>query len=259
MKRVVHMAAIVLLCLTVVVDAVPMKAAPESEKMIAFTFDDGPNPLETTRLLDGLLARHAYATFFVIAAKIDPANTDSRTEMNQALVKRMVAEGHVVGNHTYSHCFLTGVSPATVAAELNKANAVIQQVTGEQPRYMRPPGGAQMTAPWIRQIAAPMITVCWNGVDTRDWQNRDVPAMVQTITSGAKDGSIVLLHDNYATSVDVALMAMDQLAQEGYRFVTVDTLLARNLSDQYELNPLRIYSAMYPGDVSKLKKKTPRT
>lgn len=254
-RRITGLLWFILVCLHCTVGSTPVCGTESTQKMIAFTFDDGPNPVQTKRLLDGLEARNAKATFFVIASKIDATKEDVRTDLNIELVCRMHKEGHEIGNHTYSHCYLTTASKSRVTQELEKASHIIQNITGETPRYMRPPGGGQMTAPWIREIAAPMITVCWSGVDTRDWQCRDVDAMVKKITQNAKDGSIILLHDNYATSVDAALKAMDILAKEGYIFVTVDTLLSRNLGDEYELNPLRIYSAMYPGDVSKLRKK----
>ncbi len=248
-----------LLCLTILIGLllwIPTSAKDtETPKMIAFTFDDGPNPVETKRLLDGLQERDAKATFFVVGSKIDAGNNDARTEMNIHLVKRMYEEGHEVGNHTYSHCYLSHATKEQVSKELSRTSEIIEAITGEKPKYMRPPGGDTMTAPWVREIANPMITVSWSGVDTRDWECRDVDKMVQKIVDSAKDGTIVLLHDNYKTSVDTALRAMDILAQQGYCFVTVDTLLTRNLGSEYELNPMRIYSAMYPGDFSKLLKK----
>lgn len=225
------------------------------QKMIAFTFDDGPNPVETKRLLDGLLERDAKATFFVVGSKIDAAHEDAYTQTNIQLIRRMYEEGHEVGNHTYSHCYLSYASKKEVAEELSRTSEIIASITGEQPKYMRPPGGGKMTAPWVREIASPMITVCWSGVDTRDWECRDTDGMVEKIVNSARDGTIVLLHDNYQTSVDTALRAMDILARQGYSFVTVDTLLTRNLGDEYALNPMRIYSAMYPGDISKLLRK----
>lgn len=224
-------------------------------KMVAFTFDDGPDPVQTAKLLDGLQERNAKATFFVVGMKIDPAHQDARTQTNIQLIQRMQAEGHEIGNHTYTHCYLSKASREQVRQELSKTSTILENITGEKPKYMRPPGGGGLTAPWVREIASPMITVCWSGVDTRDWECRDVPKMVDKIVSSVRDGSIVLLHDNYATSVETAFLAMDRLAQEGYQFVTVDTLLSRNLGTEYQLNPMRIYSAMYPGDLSRLQKK----
>ena len=225
------------------------------DKMVAFTFDDGPDPIQTARLLDGLQERNAKATFFVVGMKIDPEQQDARTQTNIQLIQRMQAEGHEIGNHTYTHCYLSQATPAQVQKELSKTSQIIETITGDKPKYMRPPGGGSLTAPWVREIASPMITVCWSGVDTRDWECRNVSKMVDQIVKSVRDGSIVLLHDNYATSVETAFQAMDRLSREGYRFVTVDTLLSRNLGTEYQLNPMRIYSAMYPGDLSKLQKK----
>ncbi len=229
--------------------------AATKDKMVAFTFDDGPDSVQTQRLLDGLQERNAKATFFVVGMKIDPAHQDARTQANIRLVQRMQAEGHEIGNHTYTHCYLSQAAPKQVKEELSKTSGIIETITGQKPKYMRPPGGGSLTAPWVRQIASPMITVCWSGVDTRDWECRNVSKMVDKIVKSVRDGSIVLLHDNYATSIDTAFEAMDRLTREGYRFVTVDTLLTRNLGTEYQLNPMRIYSAMYPGDLSKLQKK----
>lgn len=233
----------------------PMAVHAAQEKMVAFTFDDGPDAVQTAKLLDGLRERNAKATFFVVGMKIDPSHPDTRTQINIQLVRRMFEEGHEIGNHTYTHCYLSKASFAQVEKELSKTSEMIADITGQKPKYMRPPGGGSLTAPWVRKIAAPMITVCWSGVDTRDWECRNVSKMVDKIVKSVRDGSIVLLHDNYETSVETAFQAMDRLAQDGYRFVTVDTLLTRNLGTEYELSPLRIYTAMYPGDLSRLQKK----
>ena len=119
---------------------------------------------------------------------------------------------------------------------------------------MRPPGGSALTAPWVRNIAAPMITVCWGYYDTRDWQCRNIDKMVKTIVENTFDGDIVLLHDNYETSIETAFRAMDILEEKGYRFVTVDELLNRNTGNGWELDPSRIYCTMREGDYSRLKK-----
>lgn len=119
---------------------------------------------------------------------------------------------------------------------------------------MRPPGGSALTAPWVRKISDPMITVCWGYYDTRDWECRNVNKMVNMIVENTYDGDIILLHDNYTTSVETALKAIDILSQKGYVFVTVDQLLNRNTGNGWELDPTRIYCTMKEGDYSKLKK-----
>ena len=232
-----------------------VNASEDSQKMIAFTFDDGPNPVYTERLLDGLAARNAKATFFVVGERLDFNAKKSNTKKCRELVARMAKEGHTVGNHSYSHCWLSKTDPAKVRFELEKTSQLIQEITGMEVKYMRPPGGSSLTAPWVREIAAPMITVCWGNYDTKDWKNRDVDSMVKMITENTHDGDIILLHDNYETSIEAALRAIDVLSAEGYRFVTVDELLSRNLGDKWELDPMRIYCTMEDGDVSKLKEK----
>ena len=221
--------------------------------MIAFTFDDGPNSIQTKRLLDGLSERNAKATFFVVGEKLDFESDRPNIEENRALVERMVREGHEIGNHTYTHCWLNKISEEKVAFELSKTNELIKEITGSTPKYMRPPGGSALTAPWVRKLSSPMITVCWGYYDTRDWQCRNVDKMVKTIVENTFDGDIILLHDNYETSVETALRAMDILAKQGYRFVTIDELLNRNTGNGWELDPMRIYCTMRPGDRSHLK------
>lgn len=232
---------------------VAVKAADSGQPMIAFTFDDGPNCTQTSKLLDGLAERGAKATFFIVGEKLDYKSDKPNIAENRALVERMVREGHEIGNHTYSHCWLNKISKEKAALELSKTNELIQEITGSYPKYMRPPGGSALTSAWVRELASPMITVCWGYYDTRDWQCRNVDKMVKTIVDNTFDGDIILLHDNYGTSVETALRAMDILAEQGYRFVTVDELLNRNTGDGWELDPMRIYCTMKPGDRSRLK------
>lgn len=224
-----------------------------TQPMIAFTFDDGPNTVQTKRLLDGLAERNAKATFFVLGELIDYDSDKANIEANRKLVARMAAEGHTVGNHTYSHCWLSKSYPEKVAYELEKTSGLIKEITGKEVRYMRPPGGRELTDSWVREIASPMITVCWGYYDVRDWECRNVDKMVQMIVDNASDGDIILLHDNYSTSVDTALLAIDILRERGFRFATVDELLNRNTGFGWELDPMRIYCTMADGDYSKLR------
>lgn len=247
-----------LLLLPTFVRAEELECACEAQQqaeqpMIAFTFDDGPDYIQTQRLLDGLAERGAKATFFVVGEKLDYKSGKGRIDENRALVKRMVDDGHIVGNHSYSHCWLNKVTKEKAAMEISKTNELIKEVTGSYPIYMRPPGGSACTSATVRKLIAPMITVCWGYYDTRDWQCRNVDKMVKMIVDNTCDGDIILMHDNYETSVDTVLQAMDILADRGYRFVTVDELLKRNAGDSFILDPDRIYCTMKPGDTSKLK------
>lgn len=185
----------------------------ENEKRrVAITFDDGPNATWTPKLLEGLKERGVKACFFVIGQK---------AEANPQLIRQMYEEGHVIGNHTYSHVQLTRLSKETVYEEITKTNQIIQEITGESPLYIRPPFGS-----WDEEFESSlsMIPVMWT-VDTLDWKSKNTDSVVRRALKGAKDNSIILLHDNYETSVEGALCIIDELQKEGFEFVTVEELL----------------------------------
>jgi len=187
----------------------------EEEKYIALTFDDGPRRGTTDRLLDGLKERGASATFFLVGEEI---------EANQDLVKRMRAEGHQVGNHTWSHVRLADAAPETIAEEIGRTEAALETLLGESGYWLRPPYGL-ITEGTEEQIDVPMVK--WS-VDPRDWESRDTKKVVKAVLQYAKPNSIILLHDIYPASVDAALQIVDTLQREGYWFVTVEELLALN-------------------------------
>lgn len=190
-------------------------AAPPAaeEKYIALTFDDGPRQGTTDRLLDGLGERGAHATFFLIGEEL---------EGREALVRRMAAEGHQIGNHTWSHVRLS--RGTDLAAEVGRTEAALSSLLGGGGYWIRPPYGL-VDETVERQVDVPMVK--WS-VDPRDWESRDTGKAVKAILSAAEPNAIVLLHDIYPTSVDAALQVVDTLQAEGYRFVTVEELLAVN-------------------------------
>lgn len=181
------------------------------ESMVALTFDDGPHPACTERLLDGLKERGVRATFFVIGENAD---------REPQLVARAAAEGHLVGNHTYSHVKLTDCSEEESLREVSRTNELLYQITGSVTEYIRPPFGL-----WSRLLeeSFPLRVVLWD-VDPMDWKHRDADYIVREVLCAVEDGSIILLHDIYETSVDAALRIVDKLQAEGYVFVTVDEL-----------------------------------
>lgn len=187
----------------------------EEEKYIALTFDDGPRRGTTDCLLDGLKERGASATFFLVGEEI---------AANQDLVKRMQAEGHQIGNHTWSHVRLADAAPDKVAEEIGKTEVTLENLLGESGYWLRPPYGF-ITEGTETQIGVPMVK--WS-VDPRDWESRDTEKVVAAVLRDAKPNSIILLHDIYPTSVEAALQIVDALQKEGYWFVTVKELLALN-------------------------------
>ena len=188
---------------------------PAGEKYVALTFDDGPRCSTTERLLDGLKERGVCATFFLIGQQI---------ESNASLVERMASEGHQVGNHTWSHQRLEGIDAAAAAQEVERTEAVLEDLLGEGEYWLRPPYGQVMDG-LEDSFGVPMIK--WS-VDPRDWESRDAEKVSKAILKDVKPNSIILLHDIYPTSVDAALKVVDTLQEEGYWFVTVEELLYLN-------------------------------
>lgn len=179
---------------------------------IAITFDDGPSSRYTGRLLDGLKERSVKASFFLIG---------ENAEENPVLVERIYKEGHLIGNHTYSHVQMTHLSEEAAVREIEKTDQVISAITGEHVAYMRPPFGA-----WQRELEVRMevLPVLWS-VDPLDWTTENVDEIVSKVVTEVEEGDIILLHDCYASSVEAALRILDILQKEGYEFVTVDRLL----------------------------------
>ena len=179
---------------------------------VALTFDDGPSPKYTPLLLDGLKERNVRATFFLLGKNV---------KENQELVQRMQAEGHLLGNHTYNHVQLNKIPETTARQEILKTNNEIYEATGKYPEYMRPPYGA-----WKKnmELCVEMLPVFWH-IDTLDWKSQNVDAILKAAGEEPEDGSIILMHDEYQTSVEAALLLIDRLKEKGYEFVTVDELI----------------------------------
>lgn len=191
------------------------KAAEEEdaqEKKIAITFDDGPHPVYTKKLLDGLKERDVKATFFVLG---------ENAEKYPEIIERMKEEGHIIGNHTYTHIQLRSSNRQQFRDELVLTNETIKEITGQEVQYVRPPYGT-----WDKKLEEElnMFPVLWN-VDPNDWCTGSADKVTRRITDKAKENSIILLHDCYQSSVDAALASIDILTERGYEFVTVEEIL----------------------------------
>ncbi|WP_044927308.1 polysaccharide deacetylase family protein [Faecalicatena contorta] len=181
---------------------------------IAITFDDGPSAVYTPRLLDGLKERGVKATFFLIGQNIEK-------EGGSEIVKRMYEEGHLIGNHTYHHVEITKVSNDEAYQELMLTNEAIENITGEEVQFMRPPFGL-----WQKELEKKIhvLPVMWS-IDPLDWATENVDEIVNKVVTEAQENDIILLHDCYDSSVKAALRIIDLLQAEGYEFVTVDELM----------------------------------
>lgn len=184
----------------------------KEEKYIALTFDDGPHKVYTPKLLEGLKERGVHVTFFLIGQNIDG---------NEDIIREMKEDGHLIGNHSQNHMQLTKERTKEACDQINRTNEKIESITGETPAYVRPPFGS-----WSEELEGmvPMRVVLWS-VDPLDWKTQNKNRIVRHIVNHVEDGSIILLHDVYDTSVEAALEVIDTLSAEGYNFVTVDELL----------------------------------
>ena len=133
----------------------------------------------------------------------------------------MQEEGHLVGNHTYHHVQLDKLSDAKAREEILKTNNLIYETTGSYPLYLRPPFGA-----WKKnlELRVEMMPVFWT-IDTLDWKVQNTEQIIKTVEEKIKDGSIILMHDEYKTTVEAALKLADSLKEKGYELVTVDELI----------------------------------
>ena len=184
----------------------------EEAPRVALTFDDGPNARYTPLLLEGLRKRNIHATFFLLGENI---------QKNKKLLLRMQKDGHLIGCHTWSHVQLDKISPSSASREILKTNSLIYHITGTYPTCLRPPYGA-----WKKdlELPVPMLPVFWY-VDTLDWQSQNPENILDIVRKNVQDGSIILMHDSYDSSVRAALAITDELTEKGYDFVTADQLL----------------------------------
>ena len=178
---------------------------------VALTFDDGPHPVCTPQLLDGLKKRDVKVTFFV---------TGENVESYPEIVKRASEDGHLIGNHTFHHVQLTAANSDDFKKEIISTNDIIQEVTGKETSFIRPPYGS-----WDKKYEKElnMFPVLWD-VDPLDWCSTNVDKIVRSVLAGTKENSIILMHDSYDSTVTAALQVVDILKAEGYEFVTVDEI-----------------------------------
>ncbi|MCF7667321.1 MAG: polysaccharide deacetylase family protein [Akkermansiaceae bacterium] len=190
---------------------------PVNGKFIALTFDDGPHPTNTPRLLNILRERNVKATFYVIGRSVN---------LYPQILRQTVAEGHEIGNHTQTHRLLSKLSDSEVLNELRRCRDSIAQASGATVRTMRPPYGGLL--PRQREIVHAKFgypTILWS-VDPLDWKRPGVSVVSSRLIQGASDGGILLAHDIHAPTIDAMPATIDSLLRRGYQFVTVSQLIA---------------------------------
>ncbi len=181
-----------------------------NDKYVALTFDDGPSK-STPHLLETLKANNGVATFFVVG---------SRVEEYADTMKAIVAGGNEIANHSYNHNSYTKAS-TDYQKEVSSTDDVIEKTTGKRSLMGRPPGGA-ITEEIARDLGK--VQILWD-VDPLDWKDRDAATVAQRVLEKTTDGSVVLMHDLHATTVDACDTIIPELAKKGYKFVTVSQMM----------------------------------
>ena len=180
------------------------------DKVIAFTFDDGPSGY-STQVADALIANDSKATFFELG---------NRMKYNQEIVKELYDKGMEVASHTYAHKNLNKLSVEEIDEEINSTNIIFNEITGDNIKYVRPPYGNANELVKSR-MSTPIIN--WN-VDTEDWLSRDSEKIYNHILENAEDGDIILMHDIYPETLEAVKKVLPVLRERGFKITTISGL-----------------------------------
>ena len=191
-----------------------------AEKYIALTFDDGPHETLTPQILDILDENDVKATFFPIG---------KNAEANPDIIKEIVARGHEVGNHTYSHCNVSKMSINSLKDEISRTETILKEL-GANPTLFRPPGGAysKNALDTVNKMGYKYILWSWR-LDTKDWASPPADQVINTVKTNVSDGNIILFHDYVAKkspTPEALRVLIPYLKELGYRFVTVSELIS---------------------------------
>ncbi len=194
-----------------------------SQKAVALTFDDGPDPERTPAVLDSLRKYNAHASFFVVG---------NRVEKQPQMLQKIAAEGHEIANHSYSHSYsaFTSNKPEIFKEEIDKTTSLIEKITSQKPLLFRPPGG-YLSDNLVNLIKTEQLTIAywtWQQ-DSKDWKvGTSGAAIASHIIKNIQPGQIILLHDGANNGLETAKavdILLDKLTKEGYQFVTMSELI----------------------------------
>ncbi len=205
----VYASSLETVALSMVVPPKPIDCVVEA--CIALTFDDGPEPTTTPRILDALESEGAKATFFVVGNEVPG---------REAILRREAALGSEIGNHSWSHPKFTKLSADQMQEQLSKTDDVIINAGMPAPHLFRPPYG-MVNEQMLKTINRPMIL--WN-VDPKDWSEQDPVKLAQVVSEQARRGAIIILHDSKPTTADAAKLFIHELKTR-FHLVTVSELL----------------------------------
>lgn len=192
-----------------------------SDKVVALTFDDGPHPLHTPRVLDVLERHHVNATFFMMGRNV---------ERFPAIARQVLERGHEIGNHSYSHPKLVLMSPRRVREEIERTDQLLRSIGVSGEIYFRPPHAAKFVVlPYVLQQMKKVSVL--GDVDPEEWKRRPAAIMTQSVLRQVKPGSIIGLHDVLGSeTLRTVEDCITALAAQGYRFETVSELIRRRAS-----------------------------
>lgn len=191
-------------------DIITNKKINNSDKLIALTFDDGPN-YNTGKVLDVLAKYNVKATFFVLGSK---------AKDNKKILKRAYDSGMEIGNHTFNHLLLTKYKENVIKDEIDKTSSVIFEVTGRYPKLLRPSYGVYNNI--VKKIGN-MPIIIWD-IDTLDWKYHNSKRIASRVINKVKDGDIILMHDIYSATANSLNIIIPELQNRGYTFVTIPEL-----------------------------------
>ena len=229
MKNILRPLGAVLLLLSLLSSlALPISAKPQiiyqsasknGRARVALTFDDGPHPRYTSKILDILKEYGVVATFFVVGIN---------AETYPDLIRRANEEGHEIGNHTYNHYHVAKLSDQALREDIEACGNAIEKITGKPPKLFRPPEGVCSDAVKSYCDHEEMTIVMWS-VDTRDWAHTPVNEIYQNVRKNTRNGSIILMHDfigKNSPTPEALRQVIPMLLELGYEFVTVSQLLS---------------------------------
>ena len=199
-----------------------VNSAKTNEKWIAISFDDGPAGSNTNHILDILKENQVEAVFFCIGKNIAG---------NEELVKRMIREGHIIGNHSFSHHhFFDFFSSGKMLGELMQMNQSVKNITGQSPRFFRPPFG--VTNPNLKKaiMRGGFISIGWS-IRSYDTVIKNPARLLSKILKSMKPGGILLLHDTSETTIEILPTLLKGISDKGYQVKRLDKMINLNPYD----------------------------
>lgn len=209
-----------ILCIPAEAETKVYRQVETDRKQIALTFDDGPHPRLTPEILAILEQYHTPATFFMIGVNVNQYPQTAR---------EVIAAGHEVGNHTYTHSHISRLNESTLETELEKCEDVLEELCEYRPHLFRPPEGAVTSYVEHCSERGDYTMILWS-IDTHDWAHRSAADIVDTVLSQVRPGSIILMHDYIGTdshTAEALSVFLPELLRRGYEPVTVSRLLGQ--------------------------------